>query len=77
MQSTQAGRRTLQAHPVMSRFNVRWSQTIVVSVHDEPVGFDPPAAVDDNWAVTVSVRSFDAFGDIHFHGQNQTEALSR
>lgn len=47
-----------------------------VSVHDHPVGFNPPAAVEDDGAVTVSVRSFDSFGDIHFHGQNQAKAVS-
>jgi hypothetical protein len=63
---------TLAPFQIIGAFRVLF----MVTVDDDPVGFDPPAAVDDDRAVTVSVRSFDTFGDIHFHGQNQAKAVS-
>lgn len=48
----------------------------LVAVYNDPVGLDPAAAVDDDGTVAASSLSFDAFGDVDFHGDLLARAVS-
>jgi hypothetical protein len=47
-----------------------------LAVYSDPAGLNPPAAVGDNGAVTVSGWSFDALGDVDFQGDLLAKAVS-
>jgi hypothetical protein len=48
----------------------------LVAVYNDPVGLDPAAAVDHDRAVAASSLSFDAFGEVDFHGDLLAKAVS-